>query len=240
VIADPPGNYILFVHLIDEDGVMVAQRDTHTGLGRLPSGQWKAGDQFVDSVRLYLPETAYEGKTAVLSIGLYAPPPESYRLGIAAENGDHLGDALTLGTITIPPHEGELPNPQAQNFNNELLFSGFEYNGQQFAAGDELLVDLYWQPLPAWATEYEARVQLVGDDGRVLVENNGRLPHPTTNSDSIITSSHSLTIPADIAAGNYAIHVTLIDVSTQNAQNIVAEDGHLIDDRLSLPSVNIR
>jgi len=246
VIADPPGNYILFVHLIDEDGIMVAQRDTHTGLGRLPSGQWQTGDQFVDSVRLYLPETAYEGKTAVLSIGLYAPSPESYRLGIAAKNGDHLGDALSLGEIAIAsqadglsnPH---LPNQQAENFNNELMLAGFEYNEQQFMAGDELIVDLYWQPLPAWATEYEARVQLVGNDGRVLMEKNGRLPHPaTTDPDTIINSTHPLPIPNDITAGNYTIHVTLIDVSTQKPQNIVAEDGHLIDDRLSLPSVNIR
>ena len=36
VTGKPPGNYLLFVHLMDEAQTMVAQRDTHPGLGNFP------------------------------------------------------------------------------------------------------------------------------------------------------------------------------------------------------------
>ena len=90
VINQPPGNFLLFVHLIDEEtGTLIAQRDTHPGLGNFPSSQWQPGDRFVDSIRLHASETMYTPGTAVLSIGLYAPGENSYRLGIASMKMAH-------------------------------------------------------------------------------------------------------------------------------------------------------
>ncbi|MBK9051287.1 MAG: hypothetical protein IPL78_10320 [Chloroflexi bacterium] len=59
VTGQPPGNYILFIHLTNGLDLLVSQRDTHPGLGNFPSSEWRPGDRFVDSIRIYLPETAY-------------------------------------------------------------------------------------------------------------------------------------------------------------------------------------
>jgi 4-amino-4-deoxy-L-arabinose transferase-like glycosyltransferase len=60
VTGKPPGDFLFFLHLVDAAaGTMVAQRDTHPGLGNFPSSAWEPGDRFVETVRLYLPETAY-------------------------------------------------------------------------------------------------------------------------------------------------------------------------------------
>jgi hypothetical protein len=99
VLGQPPGNFLLFVHLIDEaTGTLIAQRDTHPGLGNFPSSQWQPGDRFVESIRLHASETLYTPGTAELSIGLYASGENSYRLGIADAAGTFVGDALPLGS----------------------------------------------------------------------------------------------------------------------------------------------
>ena len=69
--GQPPGDYLLFVHLVDaETGALVAQRDTHPGLGNFPSSQWRPGDRFVERLSLYVPETAYVPADAELRVGL--------------------------------------------------------------------------------------------------------------------------------------------------------------------------
>ncbi|MEJ2749280.1 MAG: DUF2142 domain-containing protein, partial [Anaerolineae bacterium] len=243
VTGQPPGNYLLFVHLIDEAGTMVAQRDTHPGLGNFPSSQWRPGDRFIDSVRLYLPETAYTNTTAELSIGLYAP--DGYRLGITQADGTFLGDALPLATIAIDPASNDYPNPLNQNFNNEARLVGYAYSARQLSPGDNLDVTLYWEALPALETDYKIRVQLLGEDGQVYGRANTRVESGQYDGadwqpGEVIQDVHHLTVPPDIAAGSYLIYAALIDSVTKEPQNIVAEDGHWINNHLLLARVNVR
>ena len=243
VTGQPPGNYLLFIHLIDEIGAMVAQRDTHPGLGNFPSDQWQPGDRFTESIRLYLPETAYAPAAANLSVGLYAP--EGYRLGITGADGADLGDALTLGALTIEPVEGQYPNSLDQNFNNEIRLVGYDYDRRELQPGDELAATFYWEALPGLENDYLVQLRLLDENGGVRAEVNGRPQSgqsPTTNwsPGQIIEDAHAFPIPPDIPPGAYRIHVALLDSMTKEPQNIVAEDGHWIDNRLLLARVVVR
>ena len=240
VTAPPPGNYLLFVHLIDdENGTMVVQRDTHPGLGNFPSSQWRPGDHFVESIRLVLPETAYTPATARLSVGLYAP--DSYRLAITDAGGAALGDALDLGTVTIAPLSGpdeagsNYPNLLDQNFNNEVRLVGYEYDRRTVLAGESLTVTLYWEALPAVAAGHIVEVHLCDESCQpwnVRATTVGPLPGRRS-------STHVLPIHEDLSPGSYLIHVALLDAMTKEPQNIIAEDGHWIDNRLLLARVRI-
>ncbi|MCA9932449.1 MAG: phospholipid carrier-dependent glycosyltransferase [Anaerolineales bacterium] len=238
VKATPPGNYLLFVHL--EDGVgMVAQRDTHPGLGNFPSSLWQPGDRFVESIRLYLPETAYALEMATLSVGLYAPV-EGYRLGITAVGGTGLGDALTLTQIAIQSNAGEYPNPQNYNFNDQVRLVGYAYDKRVLAAGEPLTLRLYWQALVDNPMGYEVEVGLrrsPGEDWDAVSSMRQELPTAEWRAGEVMVTEYVLetAVPPD----NYLIHVALIDTSTQTAQNILAEDGHWIDDHLLLAIIRI-
>ena len=252
VTAPPPGNYLLFVHLIDnENGTMVVQRDTHPGLGNFPSSQWQPGDRFVESIRLVLPETAYTPATATLSVGLYAP--DAYRLAITGAGGDSLGDALELGTVNIAPLPGPnevssgYPNRLDQNFNNEVRLVGYEYDRRTVPVGESLAVTLYWEALPAVATNYIVEVHLCdelcqpwnvrGTAASLLP--GSQSPPSGWKSGQIVRDSHVLPIHEDLSPGSYFIHVALLDAMTKEPHNIIAEDGHWIDNRLLLSRVRI-
>ena len=240
VTAQPPGNYLLFVHLIDDIGTIISQRDTHPGLGNFPASQWQAGDHFVESIRLYLPETAYTPAQASLSIGLYAPV-EGYRLGITAADGTNLGDALHLADITlILASESAVPNPLNQNFNNELRLVGYEYDKRVLPADDTINITLYWETINQTA-DYEIQVALLESWGAVR-QTAVTQPHASTSqwpSQQLIHTQHQLTIPANLPSDAYNIHVALLDVNDQTRQNIVAEDGHWLNDHLLLSQVLI-
>ncbi|MAT96071.1 MAG: hypothetical protein CL608_02925 [Anaerolineaceae bacterium] len=254
VIGQPPGNFLLFVHLIDQEtGTLIAQRDTHPGLGSFPSSQWQPGDRFIDSIRLHASETMYTPATVDLQIGLYAPGENGYRLGIAANDGTFLGDALHLNEMTIAEvdnwrNDGQsFPNLLNQNFFNDLRLTGYEYNQRVLAPGDSLEVTLYWEALRDAPPDYLVEVALCElpcpEWQPALVTAVSLPPSVPTNSwqeGQIVADSHILPLDATLAPGSYGIHVTLIDAVTKAPQNIVAEDGHYIDDRLLLSSIRLQ
>lgn len=243
VIAQPPGNYLLFTHLIDENGIIVAQRDTHPGLGNFPSSQWQAGDRFVDTVRLHMPDTMMAPSTATLSIGLYAP--DAYRLGITAVDGRGLGDSLTLTTVDLQPAATDYPNALQTNFNNLLRLRGYTYNGRLFKPGDVLDVRLYWQALRPLSQDYEVELWVCDDPCERWMAPRATAVLPLTPATSqwtavdVVENSYLLSLPGDLPAGSYLIHVALLDPVTKEPQNLLFEDGHIGDNRLLLARVRI-
>ena len=238
VDSSPPGNYLQFVHLMNKDGIMIAQRDTHPGNGRYPSMNWQSGDQFRDTIRLYIPETAYAPDLADLTLGLYAPPPNGYRLGISHDD-KFIGDALSLGQISISPNVGDVPNPQSYNFDNKVRLVGYEYSQRTPQVGGTLDVTLYWQPLSGLSDTYQTQIEMVDENGIGVATAVGSPTNWQTNT--ITPDTHTFTLSDSLAPGSYTIHVTLIDTTSQTPQNIIAdEDGHILDNRLSLSRVNIK
>ncbi|MFZ1399859.1 MAG: DUF2142 domain-containing protein, partial [Candidatus Promineifilaceae bacterium] len=229
VINQPPGNFLLFVHLIDEQtGTLIAQRDTHPGLGNFPSSQWQPGDRFVDSIRIHASETMYVPGTAVLSMGLYAPGENSYRLGIAAEDGTFLGDALPLGEIALAEvnnwrEDGQsLPNLLNQNFFNDIRLIGYEYSQRVLKPGETLAVTLYWEALRDAPPDYLVEVALCAlpcADWMPALATSLAPPSAAPTSGwqpgQIVADTHILTLDPTLPPGSYSIHVALIDAMTK-------------------------
>jgi hypothetical protein len=63
---------IVFVHLYDSSGVLIAQHDAPPGGQFLPSALWQRGDILLDSHRLALAEGTVDGEY-LLGVGLYDP-----------------------------------------------------------------------------------------------------------------------------------------------------------------------
>jgi 4-amino-4-deoxy-L-arabinose transferase-like glycosyltransferase len=242
VNARPPGNYLLFVHLLDESGAIIAQRDTHPGLGNFPSGQWRPGDRFVDSVRLYLPETAYVPSSATLSIGLYAP--DAYRLEVRDAEGQLLGDAFPIDRLKMLPAGDDFPNPQNYIFNEEIGFVGYQYETREILPGESLAVTLYWQAIKDVTRDYVVRLRLLDEAENPWMLSDNRPGDGASHTDAwkageIYEDTHRLDIDPNVPPGTYRVEIALFDVESGRRQSIVAEDGHLIDSRLLLAPLRI-
>lgn len=88
-----PGDYTVFVHLIDERGDKAAQRDLAPLDGRRPTGGWKPGELLRDDQDLPLPATLPPG-TYRLVVGMYDPAT------LTAIND---GGPIDIGTVVVRP-----------------------------------------------------------------------------------------------------------------------------------------
>jgi len=249
VTGQPPGDYLLFVHLVDsETGALVAQRDTHPSLGNFPSSQWRPGDRFVERLRLYVPETAYVPATAEVRAGLYAPG--SYRLGITdAATGAGLGDSFPLGAAAIVPAgpDAPLPNAGVYRFEDRFRLAGYAYDRRVVPAGEPLTVTLYWTAGRAAAEGYDVQVRLLDEAGNVVHHEQRPLVVGRSASEDADSATADSAVVADVHVipgdpnrppGNYTVQVSIEGADDRRLQ-LVGEDGRWLDDRLLLSAVRV-
>ena len=72
VAGDIPTGYTVFVHLLADDGRLIAQSDAVPAGGARPTNEWLMGEYVVDTHELAWRETGYSGP-ARLAVGLYDP-----------------------------------------------------------------------------------------------------------------------------------------------------------------------
>ena len=80
-------NYTVFVHLLDEQGMMIDQHDGEPGNGRLPTSMWLPGEILADSHPLALPGTG----RYTLAVGIY-DWQTGQRLPVTDASGERLAD----------------------------------------------------------------------------------------------------------------------------------------------------
>ncbi|MBK8900055.1 MAG: hypothetical protein IPM53_02615 [Anaerolineaceae bacterium] len=97
--ADPLQNrYKVFLHLLDENGNLVSQRDSEPGGGLALTTTWPPGEIIVDNHGLLLPSGLPPGSYR-LQLGLYDLANPANRLPITTPDGET--DAYLLATITV-------------------------------------------------------------------------------------------------------------------------------------------
>jgi len=93
-----PRRYKVFVHLLGEDGRIVAQRDAEPGGGVRLTTTWPPGETILDNYGILVPMDAVPGKHR-LAIGMYHIE-DATRLPVSV-GGEAVGDTLLVDGITI-------------------------------------------------------------------------------------------------------------------------------------------
>lgn len=229
-------DYTIFVHLLDEEEIVVAQRDTYPGLGNYPSSHWQPGHVFAETYRLDLPSTAYAPAVLAPQVGIY-----SRDWGFRLDTGT-LDNAVKLRSISLAPLPGDLPNPQRVNFDDQVTLVGYQMKPRVVRPGQSLLVQLYWQVSRRPDQNYGIFLHLLGAEDRKWASNDGR------PADSMlqwswhvpIEESRWLSIPEEMPPGTYQVEIGLWSLENDNRRlPIVAEDGHWLDDRLLLSPLRV-
>jgi len=90
--------YKVFLHLVDQEGQIVSQRDSEPGGGLALTTTWQPGKLVTDNHGIYIPPDTPPGKYT-LFVGLYDIADASQRLPILVDGS--LVDALPLAQITV-------------------------------------------------------------------------------------------------------------------------------------------
>ena len=92
--ATPARPYKVFLHLRDEAGNVIAQRDGEPGGGSRPTTSWQPGEGIIDNHGILLPADLPPGAYE-LWLGLYDAFDPAVRLPVAG------ADSISLGSVTV-------------------------------------------------------------------------------------------------------------------------------------------
>jgi hypothetical protein len=101
-LAQTDRPYSVYVHLLGEEGALLAQRDTYPGLGRNPTTAWTPGRLFADRYQVLLPKTADLPTSAHWKVGLWQAETGDYAFLLDADGQPH-DSGLAFGRLEIGP-----------------------------------------------------------------------------------------------------------------------------------------
>jgi len=91
-------DYVVFVHLLDEEGKLVAQNDQQPVAGLSPTSQWSVANTISDLHGVILPEPLPNGLYQI-HVGMYGP--DLARLPILDDAGNRLGTTVYLAELSV-------------------------------------------------------------------------------------------------------------------------------------------
>jgi hypothetical protein len=202
--------YHSFVHLLDSAGRTVVQSDRQPGDVHYPTTLWRPGERLRDEHLLAVPADAPEGIYHLL-VGLYAFSPDGalQSLGEPAIIGQV---GVKSGSTTDP---GDAGQPVAASFGGEIELLGYEAAQQE----DTLAVTLHWLSLVPPDKDYTVFVHLLDAGGGVITQHDGQplegtYPTSVWDEGEAVADPHLLSLPSDLAPGDYRLRVGLYLLET--------------------------
>lgn len=99
-IGTTPDDWTIFLHLVDNEGTVIAQADAPPLYGDYPTSLWREPCRFFDNRVLDIPAQADSGTYEVL-IGLYNADAPSFPRVPVVGGGTSVGNAVSMGVITV-------------------------------------------------------------------------------------------------------------------------------------------
>jgi hypothetical protein len=190
----PRQDYALQIELIDPNQQVVLAHDFPLGY-LYPTSRWTNGDQIVDLDRVRVPLNA--------ATGAY-----HWRATLTQQAAIDLGGLK----VTAPDRSFAMPSIQNridQTFEDKVTLLGYRLDGQA-VRGQDLKVTLYWRAENEMDVSYKVFIHLLKPDGRPVAQvdampMNGSRPTIGWLPGEILTDTYTLSVPADLPAGEYVL-----------------------------------
>ncbi len=243
-LAEIDRDYTVFVHLLDENDLVIAQRDTYPGLGTYPTHLWRVGDAFAERYVLTLPPTIFAPCTGRFEVGLY-DFSSGERLLATGPDGQSLGDNVRFHQIAILPREDSpLPNPVDFDFEGRIALAGYNLDRRTAQPGETIHLTLYWQALAEMEEDYTVFTHVLGEEDRLWAQadsqpQGGAAPTSSWQVSQVVEDHYDLTIKPDTPPDVYDIEVGLYLAATGRRLGVLDEGGRLWDNRVLLSKVRV-
>jgi hypothetical protein len=239
-IAPADRDYTVFVHLLGEGDLLVAQRDTFPGLGRFSATWLEPGYAWSDRYVLQIPRTAYTPDVARLEVGLY---DRGSGVRLPTSSG---ADNVRFGRVEVLPIPGDFPHPIFINFGDQMALSGYELGQRVVRPAETIELVLYWQALRPMDTDYNISVQVIDSAWRKAAQRDGwpvdgTVPTSTWKPGQPVTDGYTLPVAADALPGVYEVRVIVYQLRDGRIVHLptVPEDGRMQATSVSLTTVRV-
>jgi len=201
-------DYSIFLHLVDEAGLTIAQLDTIPGGGLRPTSGWEVGGVLWEEYAVSIPATAYTPNRAHWQVGLYDHRTER-RLPLLHQAGG--SDSYRFGRASLEGPTGVLPNPLDVRFADNISLVGYAFDRRVLHPGEEMTATFYWQARGPVAKEYSIFAHIL-DEGLIMHGGTdvGAVPATSTwQPGPVYESVHTFTLSPDAPTGLYRFEIGL-------------------------------
>ncbi len=233
-------NYSVFVHLVDENGVIIAQRDMYPGQGLIATGETEPGYAWTDRYTARIPASALAPTSLRWQVGVY-DPFTGQRLPITRGAGS--GDAAQFGSLELT---GRSPGAAAVlDYHNGITLSDYQVEPRSAFAGEAVTVTLVWRATDQVDQDYTVSLQLLDDQANKAAQQDGApvggtAPTSSWRAGSVITDTHILNVAPTAAPGVYRLQLVLYDPEDFKRLGAYGADGQFAGDQVALTRIGVR
>lgn len=234
--GEPQQDFTVYVHLVDWQGNRLTQSDAPPRAGTAPTSDWRDGDLVRDVHTLTVPAKAEPG-AYFLDVGMYAESD-----GVIRQAG---------APIRLPGLKMPVPTDVPESI--EPLVSVGDAFGlvslevpKQVSPGQTLTVEASWATERTPARSLTSYLHLAGpcgdeacrlpptaqDDHEPL---DGRYPTNVWAPGEVVTTEHTLTVPAETRPGEYVLRLGWYDAGDGTRLSMASDQYRVVDDALVLP-----
>ncbi len=230
-------DYSTFVHLLDANDIVVAQRDMYPGQGLWPTSQMKPGDVIASRYVLNIPATAYAPDQLKWEVGMYDFATQQR---LPASSG---GDNVRLGSVELMAESGDAPNPIHVNLENQIELIGYSLDRRAASPGEPILLTLFWRGRSKMPSDYTVFTHVLQPPETLWAQQDKPL-QPASSSWSIgqvVSDTYELKIKPEAAPGVYDIEVGVYDPKKNFERlRVLTEDGRITEDYVLLGKVRVQ
>jgi plastocyanin len=206
-------DHTVFVHMLGEHELLVAQRDTFPGLGLLSTTWVEPGIRWADRYVLQVPATAHAPNEAQIEVGVFHTE-SGERLPAVNLKGEPLGDHVRFGRVKIDAHPGDVRNPVSVDFGNQMRLTGYDLSQRSVGPGETVTLTLHWEALRAMEHNYTVSAQLIDRAQRKAAQHDswpldGDAPTAAWEAGQTIVDAIPLAVYADAPAGPYDVRIAV-------------------------------
>jgi len=211
-------DYSVFVHLVDDRGVTIAQYDSYPGAGNNPTRDWQPGMAIADTYPVDIPPTLLAQAPVRVHVGMY-DYTTGKRLRVsspASSTADHIELPLEL---ELPQQEPAALQEIRFDFGGQIALTGFLTGRIAAQPGDPLRIALRWEALQSLSEDYTVFVHLVRAGDQIWgqsdhVPDSGASPTSTWTTGQVVMDIFDLQISPDAPEDNYDLVVGLYESRT--------------------------
>jgi hypothetical protein len=211
-------DYSVFVHLVDDRGVTIAQRDSWPGAGSDPTSDWQVGQVRRDVHPLDVPTSLLAQGPCRIQVGLY-DHATGQRLPVYSQDTG-AGDLVVLpAELGLEGGSTAVLQELHLEFEGQIALTGYAVQPIVAHPGDKLQITLRWQALKVVHEDYTVFVQLLRGSDQIWgqsdhVPQNGQAPTSSWIADQVLTETLELQIGADAPEDSYQLVVGLYESAT--------------------------
>ncbi len=208
-------DWSLFVHLVDDVGIILNQEDRYPLLGLQAMTAIPPGTRWAEPVRLRVPDTAVTPATLHLQLGFYDLRTME-RLPVQGPEGVAFRDHVRLGRWTLRARPGPYPNPTMYVFGGRAALVGFDARPRVLRPGETLTLTLYWQALGPLDRDYTVFTHVLEPPQTIWGQHDKAPDVPTSRwkAGEVYRETYTLTLKPQTPPGFYDVEIGWYDPQT--------------------------